>query len=229
MQLFTFSALLALATNAAAYVPAGTPEFRNEFLAVHNQYRQEHGSPPLTWDFGLEQSAQAWANQCNYKHSPNTGPGARICGESLSCGAPHQTPRSVVEGWISERDIYNFDTHVIDNETGNFAGAVWEATQKLGCGAMPACANIPAMVDNDWHQPVPLYVCHYWPPGSKDSAQAAMNVHRKGYRRPGIYGRDLNSTTEAEIEFAPVSSLVYVHRDNLLKREATVEQEPEIA
>jgi hypothetical protein len=56
-----------------------------------------------------------------------------------------------------------------------------------------------------------------------------MNVHRKGYRRPDLYGRDLNNTIEAELEFAPVSSLVYVHRDNLLKPEATVEQEPEIA
>jgi hypothetical protein len=56
-----------------------------------------------------------------------------------------------------------------------------------------------------------------------------MNVHRKGYRRSDLYGRDLNNTIEAELEFAPVSSLVYVHRDNLLKPEATVEQEPEIA
>ncbi|KAI5817744.1 CAP domain-containing protein [Pyronema omphalodes] len=70
MNILALSTLAALISSVAGYIPAGTQQFRDEFLSVHNQYRREHGSPPLVWDSGLEQSAQAWANQCNYSHSP---------------------------------------------------------------------------------------------------------------------------------------------------------------
>lgn len=46
---------------------------------MHNQYRAAHHSSPLTWDNGLQASAQNWANNlaasCSFYHS---GPGENL-------------------------------------------------------------------------------------------------------------------------------------------------------
>lgn len=38
-------------------------------LALHNKYRVEHGSPPLTWDNALASYALDWSQHCVFQHS----------------------------------------------------------------------------------------------------------------------------------------------------------------
>lgn len=40
-----------------------------EVLAVHNHFREIHGSPPLTWDNSLATYALQWSKECILKHS----------------------------------------------------------------------------------------------------------------------------------------------------------------
>ncbi|CCX05032.1 CAP domain-containing protein [Pyronema domesticum] len=133
------SSLLLIFTIVAtvlSQVAPGTPQFRKEFLRAHNKYRREHGVANLKWDPNLERSAQAYANKCIWGHSK----GRINVGESLSKG--HPSPTKTVDGWISERALYNYNYKTGDycDATNHFTGIVWKGTTHVGCGAAK-CGN----------------------------------------------------------------------------------------
>jgi pathogenesis-related protein 1 len=38
-------------------------------LNAHNNYRRRHGVHDVKWDWGIQSSAQSWANNCKFQHS----------------------------------------------------------------------------------------------------------------------------------------------------------------
>ncbi|KAI5814729.1 CAP domain-containing protein [Pyronema omphalodes] len=155
---------------ALSQVSPGTPQFRSEFLSAHNKYRREHGVPNLKWDANLERSAQDYANKCIWGHSDS---GKRLnIGECMSKG--HPNPTKTVDGWVSERALYNYQTGDYNPATNHFTGIVWKGTTHVGCGA--------AKCGPQWH-----YVCHYRNLGNIPG-QFQKNVFPPGTR---IHRRDI--------------------------------------
>ncbi len=84
-------------------------------MLIVNDQRARHGSPPLTWDWGLAASAQAWANRCTFMHS---SVGRGIVGENLGV---HQDYLSSLTTWYDwEVCLYDWSRPGLQPPAGHF-------------------------------------------------------------------------------------------------------------
>lgn len=135
-------------------------------LAAHNQVRDKHCVPALTWSPKLAAYAQEWANTlrdkgCAFDHRPRSP-----YGENLAMfGPPGGTNATeILMGWYNEIKHYDFSKHTFSFQTGHFTQVVWKATTQLGCGRA-VCKGAE------------LWVCNYAPAGNVSGSFAA-NVPR---------------------------------------------------
>ncbi|XP_053473575.1 Golgi-associated plant pathogenesis-related protein 1-like [Ictalurus furcatus] len=107
-----------------------------EFLQAHNEYRGQHGAPPLTLNPNLNHSAQAWAENLlsirTLKHSNTTH------GENLyykySSPPKKITGRVAVDNWYNEIKKYDFKKPGFSSGIGHFTQVVWKDSKELGVG-----------------------------------------------------------------------------------------------
>ncbi|KAI5817735.1 CAP domain-containing protein [Pyronema omphalodes] len=165
----------AIVGTAQANLSPHDPRFAQEFVAAHNKYRAEHGSPPITWSPALANEAQAWVNQCKDEHDDRLVHGHGECLASGTAGFVNG-PAHVIERFVNERDYYDYQTGeslIPDKPVGHFAEVVWEGNREVGCGVRYDCKNdFPVQ-----------YVCRYAPGGNiLDPAQYRKNVKPRGGR-----------------------------------------------
>ena len=123
------------------------PEMQ-QVLSAHNNHRDRHCVPALTWSPALAAQAQAWANQCNFVHSSSG------YGENLWMGtAGYYSPTQVVDSWYAEIANYQYSQPGFSGSTGHFTQIVWKSSTQLGCGRATCQGN-------------DLWVCNYAPPGN---------------------------------------------------------------
>ena len=73
-----FTLILASLLAGVSAMPTGELDSRatsaeiTQWLKAHNDERAAHGAVALTWNQSLADSAQSWANGCNFAHS-NSG------------------------------------------------------------------------------------------------------------------------------------------------------------
>ena len=124
-------------------------------LAAHNELRERHCAPPMTWSDALAATAQKWADTlrkkgCLFGHDNDTS-----YGENLAFFRPigRVDGAGVVAGWYQEVDDYNFKKPGFSMKTGHFTQLVWTTTTELGCG-VTSCGEGE------------IWVCRYNPPGN---------------------------------------------------------------
>lgn len=83
-------------------------------LELHNQYRQRHGGPALSWSSSIASQAQAYASRCVFEHS-----GTRGVGENLAMG--HRSWAAVVQDWYSESAGFNYGSSSGTSGGGHFS------------------------------------------------------------------------------------------------------------
>lgn len=123
--------------------------FALEMINAHNQYRQLHQAPNLSWDLTLALYAQANADSysCSGSLQHTGGP----YGENLAAG--YSSGLDSVSAWYNEINDYDWSSTSTFN---HFTQVVWKSTTKLGC-AYKDCRS------NNWG----LYVvCEYDPAGN---------------------------------------------------------------
>lgn len=138
-----------------------TKEQIAEFIKVHNKYRAEVNSDPISWSDELAAYAQAWGDHladigCELDHRPYSGEWAQKYGENLFWSSGSMaTPASAVESWAEEKPDY--DGGVMNNKNfvaGHYTQMIWAKTTKVGC-AIVKCDDGSTLV-----------VCNYNPPGN---------------------------------------------------------------
>lgn len=124
-------------------------------LEAHNQFRERHCAPPVTWSADVAAAAQRWADTLNAKGCLFGHDNDTPYGENLAFFRPvgRVDGPNVVAQWYGEVDIYNFDRPGFSMETGHFTQLVWTDTTELGCG-VTSCGGGE------------IWVCRYNPPGN---------------------------------------------------------------
>lgn len=146
----------------------GTSDFEREILSAHNQVRLSANNPvpnpalaPLQWSASAASTAQAWADQCNFRHNPNL----KNLGENIAAATPNAlTTAGVVQGWASEASDYNYGTNACapGKVCGHYTQLVWRSTTHVGCATKVCDKNSPFSGFTRWQ----LWVCNYSPPGN---------------------------------------------------------------
>ncbi|XP_049414674.1 pathogenesis-related protein 1A1 [Solanum stenotomum] len=131
---------------------AQTP--RENFLNAHNAARRQVGVGPMTWDYGLAEYAQNYANQrigdCGMIHSD--GP----YGENLAAAFPQLNAAGAVKMWDDEKQWYDYNSNTCapGKVCGHYTQVVWRDSVRLGC-ARVRC-------NSGWV----FITCNYDPPGN---------------------------------------------------------------
>jgi pathogenesis-related protein 1 len=135
--------------------------------AAHNAVRadaQPAPSPPLSplcYSSTVQQTAQAWANGCNWEHNPGRG----FLGENIAAfsSSLSNAPLHAVELWAGEADDYDYASNDCSGVCGHYTQIVWRWSQRLGCGVAVCTTGSP------WGSASPNWtyvVCNYDPPGN---------------------------------------------------------------
>jgi len=133
------------------------------YVAAHNRWRTNFGTPNVTWDATVAAFAQSWADHLaatdTFEHSSGSGYGENLW---MGWGGTY-TPDDAVNAWGNEVEFWP-DTncsggiHVCCQggwaPCGHFTQVVWSTTQKIGCGKATSASG-------------KQYVsCSYSPPGN---------------------------------------------------------------
>lgn len=122
-------------------------------LERHNQLREKHCAPAMTWSDEVARVAQKWADglgrRCQLEHS-----GSDTYGENLAAGSEELMDAAhVADMWYAEVEKYDFKKGGFSMQTGHFTQLVWKESTRLGCG-VSACKGLR------------IWVCNYDPPGN---------------------------------------------------------------
>jgi len=94
-------------------------------LDTHNQYRAQHGAPPLTWNSDMASYAEQSTTNCVMAHT-----GGQY-GENLAFG--YSDVASAVKAWYDEGSQYDASNPGFYENTGHFTQLIWKATTEVGC------------------------------------------------------------------------------------------------
>ncbi|XP_022899798.2 uncharacterized protein [Onthophagus taurus] len=113
-------------------------QFRLEFLKAHNEYRNNHGVPPLTLSDEICDYAQEWAEALAigdallYRKRPRYGESIM----SVYSNDPHfkisgDFPVSI---WYDQKNDFTFGAEPEDSKSDHFCQMVWKNTKNIGIG-----------------------------------------------------------------------------------------------
>ncbi|CAF4871547.1 unnamed protein product [Pieris macdunnoughi] len=165
-------------------------DFENEALDVHNEYRREHGTPPLVLNKDICKVSQKWADELAKKDSMSYSLNPDY-GESVYCGWSSDPnvkirARDCIDRWYSEINEYSFGKEPEVLNCGHFTQLIWKNTQELGIG----CAKSKSGK---------LYVvANYYPPGNYGE-QFVKNVPPPGaFQFKSTFNDESSSSTPYE-------------------------------
>lgn len=154
--------LILAAIFAAAAAQATAGDLSDQVLAVHNAERAAVGVAPLTWNDGLAQDAQGWANHLadidTLQHAgSDTNPSE---GENLAEGsAGGHSDGDLAQLWADEKSYFVYGTFPDVSSDGNWASVghytqmIWANTTQVGCAHASNSSN-------------DFLVCRYSPSGN---------------------------------------------------------------
>jgi pathogenesis-related protein 1 len=137
-------------------VTSNTSVVISEWLAAHNQWRDEVGVPHLIWNNNLAKSAEKWALNLSkgYGHLYHSkcGNGENIYWTSEEVSVPIDA----TDAWGSEKEFYHNQKISGSNfkDFGHYTQMIWADTREVGC----------AIVSNGGNGT--YVVCQYYPPGN---------------------------------------------------------------
>ncbi|TGZ68172.1 hypothetical protein CRM22_004407 [Opisthorchis felineus] len=132
-------------------------ELNTQAIALHNQFREKHGSPPLVYDAKLAQTAQNWAEQLAQtkcmRHSDMDTYGENLAYKGAWENATI-TGEEATKSWYAQGDYHDFNES-FTYETSYFSQLIWKGSKNVGFGRAVSEDGEAAYI-----------VAHYFPKGN---------------------------------------------------------------
>lgn len=129
---------------------------RAQFLTVHNTERSSHGANPVQWSTDLEQKAESWASQCQFRGTEGSLSDTQY-GENIVAATGDFSINDAVRTFLSDKDEYSPENPVYNHWTQ----VVWKSTTEIGC-SISSCDGI----FGPEYGTATLVVCLYGPAGN---------------------------------------------------------------
>ena len=116
---------------------------------------------PLCYSATVQATAQAWADNCTWKHNPGRG----YLGENIAGygGTRSDAAVNAVALWAAEASDYDYAKNSCSGVCGHYTQIVWRSSKRLGCGVTVCTTGSPFGSDfPTWT----FVVCDYGPPGN---------------------------------------------------------------
>ena len=168
--------IVAFSLFSASHAEAGSPLNTTSILAAVNALRAAHQAPPVSWDSGLETTAQGWASQLaasgTFVHSSfNLGENLAFFGKPTSdlstssvVATSNDCVLKAVQEWYAEGSLYDYGNPGFSAATGHFTQTVWVATRTIG-----AATSVGAITAYTTPTPPGVFVVmEFSPPGNID-------------------------------------------------------------
>ncbi|OCL14966.1 PR-1-like protein [Glonium stellatum] len=141
---FLIAVIVALVLSAIGVSAADAPDifdpvFQLVAVDMHNVFRSQHCSPPLTWSHDLAAAAQIEVDKCTQGLTEDRA-GANHEGGDPAPDDYMSTTAAVIAQWTSEDQFYNYNNPGYSDQTGHFTQVVWKASTSVGC-AWTTCTN----------------------------------------------------------------------------------------
>jgi len=124
--------------SGAAAASGVRPQWQQDVVDAHNNFRKEHGSDNLTWSDGCYANAKKQADACQAKgsmfHGTMEGPSGRHGQNIFWCSEPGSTAKYATTSWYSELNDpgYDFASPGFGSGTGHFTQVAWKSTKQVG-------------------------------------------------------------------------------------------------
>uniref|UniRef100_A0A8R1UJP6 SCP domain-containing protein n=1 Tax=Pristionchus pacificus TaxID=54126 RepID=A0A8R1UJP6_PRIPA len=187
MKLLSLISLIFLVNSSSAQsqCAGGIPAKEvKSILDVHNSLRQTIAAgkfvakdklmppaktsiPDLTWDCGIEQSAQKHASQCQFEHSTglnNLGENLYMMWSSVKVTIDGQG-KAASDSWANEFQEYGwsdikFTMDVFNSGVGHATQMAWQKTTQIGCG-MALCKGEKSVLVTCQYRDAGNYINQY--------------------------------------------------------------------
>jgi len=106
-------------------------QFQKDCLNAHNNYRAQHGAPPLRWSSKLASDAEKWAKELVKLNRLQHHTGED--GENLAYASGYDmSGQRAVDMWYEEIKDYNFRNPGFSSGTGHFTQVIWIDSVEMG-------------------------------------------------------------------------------------------------
>jgi len=164
------AAFLVLVCAMPSSVYGLTSQQRTDVLNAFNSARAVYNLQPFTYNITIEQFAQSWVDNCEFKHSGNL-----LYGENLFAASFVVTNLSVaVSDWQTEASSYSCQSNVCNPDTvcGHYTQDMWASSVEVGCGLITNCTS------GSWPT---IISCNFWPPGNVEGERPYPLTQCAGY------------------------------------------------
>ncbi|KAK3765158.1 hypothetical protein RRG08_027797 [Elysia crispata] len=198
-------------------------EEQRAMLGKHNNLRSTQLASNMMymeWDDRLAESAQKWAEVCDFRHSDNRRDlaGFKYVGENLYALTHKFDPAEVVQMWYDEIKNYDYKTRKCSGVCGHYTQVVWATSRALGCGVKYCPLLKRFKAKKGYH-----VVCHYGPGGnyvgqrpynlgepcSKCPMTSGFCIQGMCSKRPKI-GFNAGETSQMNMVISTVSAVIAV-------------------
>merc|ERR1712136_385813 len=116
------------------------PSYATGMLALHNQLRAKHGSPPTTMSSKLIEDAKRWADKLaateQVKHAPRSergGAGENLAYMNVMGGMTVDMIGNIMtQAWYDEESLYDYSNPGFQMPASHFTQLVWKKTTEFG-------------------------------------------------------------------------------------------------
>lgn len=148
--------------TAGGVTGGGASTMQDEFVLAHNTARHRAlpapnpALPDVSWDDTVAAFAKVGADRCIFMHRQQSQ-----YGENLHASGGQDTPTSIVEGFESEKQYFNYANNSCSSVCGHYTQLVWRTSVRIGC-ATTRCETGSPFGNGPWY----LTACNYAPPGN---------------------------------------------------------------
>ncbi|KAI9482683.1 MAG: CAP domain-containing protein [Benjaminiella poitrasii] len=128
---------------------------KREILELHNQLREKHNSPKLTWSSWLALKSQSFVNKCNFNYETTTDNHPNST-NNIALGHTSWN-NTIYKGWYQiGKKYYNYEKPGYNERAGPFIAMIWKSSTHIGCKSFDCGKHMGRIYQCEYYPSIPI-------------------------------------------------------------------------